>query len=106
MVMTILPMEIDQMTSDLFHHRLADMKIFSADSSRSLVEQTFESDDPEWRTLEDDPAFSRLLDSLDEYARASERSARRSFVCAVVSSVGTVLALAVAIVSLVISSCT
>lgn len=52
------------------------------------------------RTLEDDPAFSRLLDALDEYAKASERSARRSFVCAVVSvcvalvsSVAAVLAL-------------
>lgn len=95
------------MTIDQFHHLFADSSNFKDDSSRPWMEQLVGSTlgEPEFnpRTLEDDPAFSRLLDSLDEYARASERSARRSFVCAVVSSVGTVLALVVAVVSIALS---
>lgn len=39
----------------------------------------------EEHSLEEDAGFQHLLSSLDEYAKASERSARRSFICAVLS---------------------
>lgn len=73
------PMEKDQMTSDRTHHPFAGPDDFKDDSSRPWMEQMAEaaSDDFafEPRTLEDDPAFSRLLEKTDEQVRIARDSA-------------------------------
>ena len=67
------------MTSDCLHHPFAGPGDFKDDSSRPWMEQLAEAATEDFaiepRTLEDDPAFSRLLEKTDEQVRIARDSA-------------------------------